>query len=46
MMKKNEKGMEYNSNGDLKFEGEFIYDKKINDKKYVKRKLEYKGEYL
>ena len=43
---KNGKGKEYYDNGQLKFEGEYLYDDKIKGKFYVNEKLEYEGEYL
>ena len=39
------KGKQYNSNGNLMFEGEFLYNYKIRGKEYVNRKLEYEGEF-
>ena len=40
------KRKEYNKDGLLKFEGEYLYDKKRKGKDYIKGKLEYEGEYL
>ena len=39
-------GKEYNMNGELIFEGVYLYNYKIKGKHYVRGKLEYEGEYL
>ena len=44
--KKTGKGKEYNSNGKLSFEGEYLYNSRKKGKEYHKGKLEYEGEYL
>ena len=45
--KKNGKGKEYYyMNGELIFEGEYLYNWKIKGKEYIKGRLEYEGEYL
>ena len=44
--KRNGKGKEYDFNGNLIFEGEYLYDYKIKGKEYLKGKLEYEGDYL
>ena len=45
--KKNGNGKYYNiKTGKLEFDGEFLYDRKIRGKEYVKGKLEYEGEYF
>ena len=33
-------------NGELRFEGEYLYNHKRKGKEYVNKKLEYDGEYL
>ena len=33
-------------NGELIFEGEYLYNWKIKGKEYIKGRLEYEGEYL
>ena len=43
---RNGKGKEYNFNGELKFEGEYLYDYKRRGKAYINKKLEFEGEYL
>ena len=44
---RNGKGKEYYSyNGELMFEGEYLYNYKIKGKFYLNNKLEYEGEYL
>ena len=43
---KNGEGKEYDMNGKLIFEGEYVYNYKIRGKEYYKGKLEYEGEYL
>ena len=43
---RNGKGKEYNFKGELKFEGEYLYDYKRKGKAYVNKKLEFEGEYL
>ena len=43
---KHGKGKEYNLNGQLKYEGEYLYDFKIKGKLYIKEKLEYEGQFL
>ena len=40
------KGKEYDTNGKLSFEGEFLYKLRKKGKEYHKGKLEYEGEYL
>ena len=40
------KQKEYNKDGLLKHEYEYLYEKKIKGKDYIKGKLEYEGEYL
>ena len=42
----NGKGKEYYLDGKLKFEGEYIYKKKIKGKFYYKGRLEYEGDFL
>ena len=42
--KKNGKGIEYDENGDIIFEGEYLYDYKIKGKEYCKKKLIYEVE--
>ena len=37
---------EYNDDGLLIFEGEYLYDQKRRGKTYIKGKLEYEGDYL
>ena len=44
--KKHGKAKEYNENGNLEFEGEYLYDHKLRGKFYINNKLEYEGEYL
>ena len=44
--KRHGKGKEYNYKGELKFEGEYIYDQRIKGKEYHFEYLEYEGEYL
>ena len=46
MGKKNGKGKEYYGNGKLRFEGEYLYSRKVSGKFYIDGKLEYEGEYL
>ena len=43
---RNGKGKEYYRNGQLKFEGEYFYDKRIKGKLYIEGKLEFEGEFL
>ena len=44
---KNGKGKEYGYSGEIKFEGEYLYNAKRKGKEYNnKGKLEYEGEYL
>ena len=43
---RNGKGKEYNTKGELIFEGEYLYSQRIKGKEFVKGKLEYEGEYL
>ena len=43
--KRNGKGKEYEKSK-LIFEGEYLYDYKLNGKFYLNGKLEYEGEYL
>ena len=40
------KGKEYNYDGELQFEGEYLYGHKWKGKAYIKGKLEYEGEFL
>ena len=42
----NGKGKEYYLDGKLKFEGEYIYKKKIKGKFYYEGRLEYEGDFL
>ena len=44
--KRNGKGKKYYFNGDLEFEGKYLYSYKLYGKNYIKGKLEYEGEYL
>ena len=44
--KKNGKGKEYDFNGKLKFEGEYLYGFRLKGKYYLNERLEYEGEYL
>ena len=46
MGKKNGKGKNYDINGNLLFEGEYLYGFILKGKQYIKGKLEYEGEYL
>ena len=46
MVKKNGKGKEYNLQGKLIFEGEYLYNVKIKGKEFIKGRLEFEGEYL
>ena len=41
----NGKGKEYNCNGKLIFEGEYLYNWRRRGKEYIKNNLEYEGEY-
>ena len=43
---RNGKGKEYNRDGKLIFEGEYLYNHKIKGKEYINGILEYEGEYL
>jgi len=43
---KNGKGKEYDKEGNLIFEGEYLYNYKIKGREYINGKLEYEGEYL
>jgi len=43
---RNGKGKEYYKNGELKIEGEYLYNHIIKGKEYIKGKLVYEGEYL
>ena len=43
---RNGKGKEYNINGELKFEGEYLYDYKRKGKLYANNKMEFEGEFL
>ena len=43
---KSGKCFEYSDNGQLKFEGEYLYNYKIKGKEYIIGRLEYEGEYL
>ena len=43
--KRNGKGKEYYSNGEIKFEGEYLFGSRSNGKEYIKGKLEFEGEY-
>ena len=48
--KRNGKGKEYHENGEIKFEGEYLFDHRVRGKyyisKYMNNILEYEGEYL
>ena len=44
--KLNGKGKEYNFNGKIMFEGEYLYNYKRKGREYVNERLEYEGEYL
>ena len=44
--KKNGKGKEYNGNGELKFEGIYLYNFKLRGKEYIEEKLEYERDYM
>jgi len=44
--KRNGKGIEYDDDGNIFFEGEYLYNYKIKGKEYNKKKLIYEGEYL
>ena len=44
--KRNGKGKEYDSNGEIIFEGEFLYGYRLKGKLYINKKLEYEGEFL
>ena len=44
--KKTGKGKEYYENGEIRFEGEFLYDYRLKGKLYINKKLEYEGEFL
>ena len=46
MERKNGKGKEYDYQGNLIFEGEYLYNYKLKGKEYFNGKLEYGGEYL
>mgnify|MGYP002624826153 CR=1 FL=1 len=47
MEKRNGKGKEYDYNGRLIFEGEYLKGKKLNGKEYNENyKLEFEGKYL
>ena len=43
---RNGKGKEYDENGDLRFEGYYLYFYKLRGKEYFEGRLEYEGEYL
>ena len=43
---KNGEGKEYDMNGKLIFEGEYVYNYKNRGNEYYRGKLEYEGEYL
>ena len=43
---KNGKGKEYNNNGELIFEGEYLYNHKKSGKEYINNRIEYEGEFL
>ena len=45
MEKKNGKVREYYSDGEVEFEGEYLYDFKLKGKFYLNGQLEYEGEY-
>ena len=45
MGKKEKKGKEYNKQGKLLFEGEYLYNYKYKGKGYHKGKLDIEGEY-
>jgi len=42
----NGKVKNYSLNGNIIFEGEYLYNQKLKGKEYYKGKLEYEGEYL
>ena len=44
--KRNGKGKEYNRDGEVIFEGEYLYDYKVKGKDYINGKLIYEGEYF
>ena len=44
--KRNGKGKAYDNYGELKFEGEYLYDYRIRGRGYINNRLEYEGEYL
>ena len=41
--KKNWKGKEYYAKGNLKFDGEYLYNYNIKGKLYIKEKVEFEG---
>ena len=43
---KNGKVREYDYDGNLEFEGEYLYSHKLRGKYYINGKLEYEGKYL
>ena len=43
---RNGKGKEYNTEKQLIFEGEYLYNRKIKGKTFVENILEYEGEFL
>ena len=43
---RNGKGKEYNKEGKLIFDGEYLYGFRLKGKSYANEKLEYEGEYL
>ena len=44
--KRSGKGKEYYDNGNLIFEGEYLYGKRLKGKEYVNGRLEYEGDYI
>ena len=44
--KRNGKCKEYDNDGNLVFEGQYLYDQKFKGREYVQGVLEYEGEYL
>ena len=46
MGKRKGKGIEYDSEGKIKYEGEYLYDHLIKGKEFINGKLEYEGDFL
>ena len=44
--KRNESGKEYDYNGNLIFQGEYLYNYRFKGKEYIQGKLVYEGDYL